>query len=435
MTASPEKDSTMTVGEIIDKLVEAPNPFRWEAFDGSTAGPEDAKYTVRILSPEGLSYIATSPGDVGFARAWVTGGMEVEGEHLAHPYGIFDTLRDLYGQFRKPSAGELIKIYAALRRMGALQIQPLPEVERSSFLERSLRQGLSRHSKERDADVISAHYDVGNEFYELFLGDTMTYTCAYYPSEDAGLDDAQINKYRLVFEKLRLKEGDRLLDIGCGWGGMARYAARRGVHVIAVTLSQEQAEWGRAAVAADGLGDLAEIRYQDYRDVPESGFDAVSSIGLLEHVGVKNYADYFEFLSGKLRPGGLMLNHCITYPDNHKTRKGEFIDRYIFPDGELTGSGTVVRKMQDHGFEVLHEENLRFDYMRTLRDWCENLKANWDRAVDLVGLPTAKLWGMYMAGSEWGFEHNVVQLHQVLGVKLDENGSRCGVPERMWWRP
>ncbi|APT88290.1 cyclopropane-fatty-acyl-phospholipid synthase [Corynebacterium frankenforstense DSM 45800] len=435
MTASSEKDSTMTVGEIIDKLVEAPNPFRWEAFDGSTAGPADAKYTVRILSPEGLSYIATSPGDVGFARAWVTGGMEVEGEHLAHPYGIFDTLRDLYGQFRKPSAGELLKIYAELRRMGALQIQPLPEVERSSFLERSLRQGLSRHSKERDADVISAHYDVGNEFYELFLGDTMTYTCAYYPSEDAGLDDAQINKYRLVFEKLRLKEGDRLLDIGCGWGGMARYAARRGVHVIAVTLSQEQAEWGRAAVEADGLGDLAEIRYQDYRDVPESDFDAVSSIGLLEHVGVKNYADYFEFLSGKLRPGGLMLNHCITYPDNHKTRKGEFIDRYIFPDGELTGSGTVVRKMQDHGFEVLHEENLRFDYMRTLRDWCENLKANWDRAVDLVGLPTAKLWGMYMAGSEWGFEHNVVQLHQVLGVKLDENGSRCGVPERMWWRP
>lgn len=240
---------------------------------------------------------------------------------------------------------------------------------------------------------------------------------------------------RVFSEKLRLKEGDRLLDIGCGWGGMARYAARRGVHVIAVTLSQEQSEWGRAAVEADGLGDLAEIRYQDYRDVPESGFDAVSSIGLLEHVGVKNYADYFEFLSGKLRPGGLMLNHCITYPDNHKTRKGEFIDRYIFPDGELTGSGTVVRKMQDHGFEVLHEENLRFDYMRTLRDWCENLKANWDRAVDLVGLPTAKLWGMYMAGSEWGFEHNVVQLHQVLGVKLDENGSRCGVPERMWWRP
>ena len=236
-----------------------------------------------------------------------------------------------------------------------------------------------------------------------------------------------------MFEKLHVTEGDRILDIGCGWGGMVRYAARQGVHAIGVTLSKEQAEWAQHKIAEEGLSDLAEVRHMDYRDVQEEGFDGISSIGLLEHIGVPNYADYFEFLSGKLRPGGVMVNHCITYPDNHRTRRGTFIDRYIFPDGELTGSGTVIRKMQDHGFEVFHEENLRFDYMRTLRKWCENLQDNWDKAVELVGEPTAKLWGMYMAGSEWGFEHNVVQLHQVVGIKLDDAGSRAGVPERRWW--
>lgn len=425
----------MTVAEIIETLITPPNPFRWVAFDGSTTGPEDAEYTVRITSPEGLSYIATAPGDVGLARAYITGGLELEGEHLAHPYGIFDSLRSLYDQFHKPAVGQLAKVFRSLKQLDALQVQPVPEAEEASWLERSIRQGLSRHSKERDADVIAAHYDVGNDFYELFLGDSMTYTCAYYPSEGASLDDAQENKYRLIFEKLRLQEGDRLLDIGCGWGGMVRYAARHGVKAIGATLSREQADWAQAKIKEEGLEDLAEVRFQDYRDVPESGFDAVSSIGLMEHVGVANYAKYFNHLSDKLRPGGLMLNHCITYPDNHKTMRGGFIDRYIFPDGELTGSGTVIQNMQDNGFEVLHEENLRFDYMRTLRDWCLNLKDNWDEAVELVGLPTAKLWGMYMAGSEWGFENDVVQLHHVLGVKLLDDKSRGDVPERMWWTP
>lgn len=423
----------LTVAEIIDKFVAGENPFYWEAFDGSSTGNPDAKYKVQINSVEGMSYIATSPGDVGFARAYVTGGLSFTGDHPAHPYGIFDTLRDFYDVFRRPDTKTLLKIVRSLASMGAIQVQPLPEVERASRFERALRQGLTRHSKERDADVISSHYDVGNDFYELVLGDSMTYTCAYYPKPDASLEAAQENKYRLVFEKLHVKKGDRILDVGCGWGGMVRYAARRGVRALGVTLSKEQAKWAQAKIEAEGLQDLAEVRFMDYRDVTEEGFDAVSSIGLLEHIGVHNYADYFEFLSSKLRPGGVMVNHCITYPDNHRTQRGTFIDRYIFPDGELTGSGTVIRKMQDHGFEVFHEENLRFDYMRTLHEWCENLKNNWDKAVELVGEPTAKLWGMYMAGSEWGFEHNVVQLHQVVGIKLDDDGSRAGVPERRWW--
>lgn len=424
----------MTVAEMIDTLITSPNPFYWEAFDGSHTGPEDAKYRVKITSPEGLAYIATAPGDLGLARAWVTGGLVVEGEHLAYPYGIFDSLRGLYDHFHKPSASEALRIYRSLRTMGALKILPTPEVERTGPIERKLREGLSRHSKARDAEVISSHYDVGNDFYELFLGRSMTYTCAYYPSPDAGLDEAQDNKHRLVFEKLRLKPGDRHLDIGCGWGEMVRYAARQGVKSLGVTLSKEQAEWAQAKIKAEGLEDLAEVRYMDYRDVTETGFDGISSIGLLEHIGVDNYPAYFDFLSKKLRPGGVMMNHCITHPDNHLTRTGGFIDRYIFPDGELTGSGSIISAMQDNGFEVFHEENIRFDYARTLKEWCLNLQDNWERAVELVGEPTAKLWGMYMAGSQWGFEHDVIELHQVVGIKLDDDGSRAGTPERRWWR-
>lgn len=428
-----ENFEPMSVAEIVDTLFPQNNPFRWVAFDGSTTGPEDATHTVRVTSPEGLSYIATHPGDVGLARAWVTGGLQVEGEHLAHPYGVFDDLRTLYNNFRRPDAGTTLKIARSLKSMGAIQIQPIPEAEQASWLERRVRQGLSLHSKQRDAEVISCHYDVGNDFYELFLGESMAYTCAYYPTPDASLDEAQENKFRLIFEKMHLKPGDRHLDVGCGWGSMVRYAARQGVKSLGVTLSKEQAEWAQEKIEEEGLADLAEVRHLDYRDVTETGFDGISSIGLLEHIGVDNYASYFQFLADKLRPGGVMVNHCITYPDNHKTDKGGFMNRYIFPDGELTGSGTIIKNMQDNGFEVFQEENIRLDYMRTLHDWCENLKGNWDEAVAQVGENTAKLWGMYMAGSEWGFEHDVVELHQVVGIKLDEDGTRAGTPERRWW--
>jgi cyclopropane-fatty-acyl-phospholipid synthase len=293
-----------------------------------------------------------------------------------------------------------------------------------------------RHSRTRDAEAIHHHYDVSNTFYEWVLGPSMTYTCACYPHPDATLEAAQENKHRLVFEKLRLKPGDRLLDVGCGWGGMVRYAARHGVKAIGVTLSKEQAAWGQNKIADEGLSDLAEVRHGDYRDVPESGFDAVSSIGLTEHIGVANYPAYFRFLKSRLRTGALLLNHCITRPNNRTgPSAGGFIDRYVFPDGELTGSGRIITEAQDVGLEVVHEENLRHHYTLTLRDWCRNLVDHWDEAVEEVGLPTAKVWGLYMAGSRLGFETNVVQLHQVLAVKLDSHGGDRSLPLRPWWTP
>ena len=444
----------LTVGEIVDKVVAAPAPFRITAFDGSTGGQQDAELTLDIASPDALSHIITAPGDLGLARAYITGSLRVTGDHPGHPYLIFDHLQHLYDRIQRPSAGDMVTILRSLKALGAFRVQPVPEQETVPGWKRALMEGLSRHSKERDKEVVSKHYDVGNDFYELFLGDSMAYTCAYYPDDERTGDDsawrygswpvgadvhdplteAQDNKHRLIFDKLRLAAGDRLLDVGCGWGGMVRYAARHGVKAIGVTLSQEQYEWGKAAIEAEGLEDFAEIRCMDYRDVPESDFDAVSAIGILEHIGVPNYQEYFTLLFGKLAPGGRMLNHCITRPHNRATRTGQFIDRYIFPDGELTGSGRIITIMQDTGFDVVHAENLRPHYQRTLHDWCELLAMRWDDAVDLVGEQTARLFGLYMAGSEWGFEHNVIQLHQVLAVRPDAGGY-TGVPVRQWWRP
>jgi cyclopropane-fatty-acyl-phospholipid synthase len=215
---------------------------------------------------------------------------------------------------------------------------------------------------------------------------------------------------------------------------MVRYAAKHGVKAIGVTLSKAQAAWAQNAIAEDGLTHLAEVRHDDYRNIAEAGFDAVSSIGLTEHIGVQNYPTYFGFLKSKMRTGALLLNHCITRPDNLTTASADaFIDRYVFPDGELTGSGRIISEAQNIGLEVVHEENLRHHYALTLRDWCRNLVERWDEAVEEVGLPTAKIWGMYMAGSRLGFETNVVQLHQVLAVKLDADGNDGGLPLRPWW--
>jgi cyclopropane-fatty-acyl-phospholipid synthase len=415
------------MAQILDAVSADGVPLRFTAFDGSATGPADAAYGLDLKSPRGASYLATAPGDLGMARAYVAGDLDLVGVHPGDPYELLNAMGDLH--FRMPPP----KTAAAIARsLGVELLKPPPPPPQEALPRwRRVAEGL-RHSKVRDAEAIHHHYDVSNTFYEYVLGPSMTYTCACYPHEDATLEEAQENKYRLVFDKLRLKEGDRLLDIGCGWGGMVRYAARRGVHVIGATLSAEQAAWSQEAIRREGLQDLAEVRHSDYRDVTETGFDAISSIGLTEHIGVRNYPAYFAFIKNHLRTGGMLLNHSITRPDNRRTSTGPFIDRYVFPDGELIGSGTIIAAAQDAGLEVRHEENLREHYARTLAGWCANLRDNWDACVDEVGEATARVWGLYMAGSRVGFERNVVQLHQVLAVKLDDRG-RAGLPLRPWW--
>jgi cyclopropane-fatty-acyl-phospholipid synthase len=437
MTTFKERTTTdtaakMSLAEILSIFAEGRLPLRFTAYDGSKAGPDDAELGLDLRTPRGTTYLATAPGELGLARAYVSGDLEPYGVHPGDPYELLNTLADKL-EFKRPPARVMARIVRSISVEHLLPIAPPPQEALPRW--RRIAEGL-RHSKSRDAEAIHHHYDVSNTFYEWVLGPSMTYTCACYPDADASLEEAQENKYRLVFEKLRLQPGDRLLDVGCGWGGMVRYAARNGVKATGVTLSANQADWAQRAIAEEGLADLAEVRHSDYRDVGQTSFDAVSSIGLTEHIGVTNYPAYFGFLLSKLRAGGLLLNHCITRHDNkHTADAGGFIDRYVFPDGELTGSGRIITAMQNTGFEVVHEENLRHHYAMTLRDWCANLVAHWDEAVDEVGLATAKVWGLYMAGSRVGFEHNAIQLHQVLGVKLDERGGDCGLPLRPWWRP
>jgi len=303
-------------------------------------------------------------------------------------------------------------------------IHEIPKEETPGQLRR-LARGFT-HGRVRDAEAIHHHYDVSNRFYELLLGPSMAYTCAVYPTLDATLEEAQEEKFDLVCRKLELRPGMRLLDVGCGWGGMVRHAVLHyGVTAIGVTLSKEQASWGAERMAREGLDDRGDIRHGDYRDVAEGGFDAVSSIGLTEHIGVANYPAYFRFLRSKLLEGGRLLNHCITRPDNQHPgipSRG-FINRYVFPDGGLTGSGDIVTAMEDQGFEVRHHENLREHYAMTTRDWSNNLSANWDAAVAEAGLNVARVWGLYLAGSRLSFERNRIQLHQVLASKTTEWGE------------
>jgi len=431
MTSTLDRPDTtrITIGEAITRLMPDGVPFRFTAYDGSAAGPEDAQVRLHLENERGLSYILTAPGDLGMARAYVSGDLTLTGTHPGNPYEAMVLLQHESG-FKIPSPAEALRI---VRGLGWSTLKPPPPPPQEALPRwRRLLEGF-RHSQGRDADAIHHHYDVSNRFYELVLGPSMTYTCACFPTEVATLEEAQFHKYDLVARKLGLQPGMKLLDIGCGWGGMVRHAAKHyGVEVIGATLSREQAAWAQDAIKRDGLDDLAQVRFSDYRDVPETGFDAVSSIGLTEHIGVKNYPSYFRFISDKLVPGGRVLNHCITRPDNAVRDTGAFIDRYVFPDGELTGSGRIITTMQDVGLEVRHEENLREHYAMTLRDWCENLETNWDEAVREVGEGTARVWGLYMAGSRLSFERNEIQLHQVLGVKPDTSGN-AHFPLRPTW--
>jgi cyclopropane-fatty-acyl-phospholipid synthase len=412
--------ATLKIADAFSQLLQEPLPLRFSAYDGSSSGPEDAPFGMDLKNERGLAYLMTAPGDLGFGRAYVSGDLEVTGVHPGDPYEGLKVLQKGL-KFRRPSPAEALRLATGL---GISHLKP-PPPPREEHLPRWRRatEGL-RHSRKRDAEAIHHHYDVSNAFYERVLGPSMTYTCAVFPTENATLEQAQYYKYDLVAQKLGLQPGMRLLDVGCGWGGMVRHAAEHyGVKAIGVTLSRAQATWAQEKIKDQGLDHLAEVRHGDYREVAESGFDAVSSIGLTEHIGVKNYRSYFSFLRDRLRPHGRLLNHCITRPHNRHEETGAFIDRYVFPDGELTGSGRIITEVQNTGLEVMHEENFRAHYARTLAGWCRNLAENWDACVEEVGHGTARVWGLYMAGSRLAFEHNEIQLHHVLATKTDESGE------------
>jgi cyclopropane-fatty-acyl-phospholipid synthase len=406
----------------VERIVGPNLPIGVRAYDGSSLGSDEAPATLVVRSPDAIRRILTAPGELGLGRAYVAGELDIEGD-------IFFALSAI--RERLPTAKLRPAQLAAIARLvGLKSLKPLPPPAEEARLHGR------RHSKRRDAAAIAHHYDVSNDFYGLVLGPSMTYSCAVWPSVDPTLEEAQSAKYELICRKLDLHEGDRLLDVGCGWGGMAMYAAREhGARAVGVTLSRAQADWAQKAVADAGVADRVEIRFQDYRDVADGPYDAISSIGMFEHVGLANLGLYFDGLHGLLRPGGRLLNHGISRParrDSMRTpsrlRRRSFVDRYVFPDGELHEVGAVVSRMQASGFEVRHVEGLREHYALTLRAWVRNLEANWDRAVVEAGAPRARIWRLYMAASALNFEAGRTQVHQVLAVRSDDGAS--GMPLR-----
>lgn len=438
----------MNVADFVVSVFDGQLPMRVEAYDGSVAEPTVVSsansVTIRILSRDAITRVLTHPGELGLARAYVAGDIDVDGD--------LDPIFEL----SLPPIRQLLNVSSVrslLSVVGASALRPLapPSIE--------ARPRGVMHSKNRDRQSVTHHYDVSNRFYELVLGPSMTYSCAVFSSPEDTLEQAQARKLDLVARKLDLQEGVRLLDVGCGWGAMGIHAARHyGARVVGVTLSEPQRAYATERARQAGVSDLVEFRLQDFRDINDGPFDAVSSIGMSEHVGRRSLPNYTQIIWDLLVPGGRFLNHAIGQPVSHDddpqpTRASElnrqvqialglrgpsktgsaFIDRYVFPDGELHEVGSLVSMFQAHGFEVRHVESLREHYALTLRRWVDNLVKRFDEAVEEVGAERARVWRLYMAGSAVGFERHHLEIHQVLNVRPAE--GRSGVPLRPHFEP
>ncbi|MEU5110267.1 cyclopropane-fatty-acyl-phospholipid synthase family protein [Streptomyces longwoodensis] len=424
-------DAASRLKGLLEQLLGAPLPLRIHAWDGSQAGPPDAPALV-VRNRRALRRLLFKPGELGLARAWVAGDLDVEGDlytALGRLSGLIwergEDAPTLARSLRDPQVRSAVR---GLFRLAGPPLPPTPPAE-------EVRRTRHLHTRRTDRRAISHHYDVGNDFYELVLGPSMVYSCAYWPAPEpeGTLEQAQHDKLELVSRKLALTPGQRLLDVGCGWGSMAIHAAREhGVSVVGITLSQEQAAYARKRVADEGLTDRVEIRVQDYRDVTDGPFDAISSIGMAEHVGADRYLEYARDLHALLEPGGRLLNHQIArrpQRDESTYEVDEFIDAYVFPDGELAPVGTTVTQLERAGFEVRDVEAIREHYALTLRRWVTNLEADWKRAVELAGYGRARVWRLYMAASALAFERNQIGVNQVLAVKTPQSGT-SGMPLR-----
>jgi cyclopropane-fatty-acyl-phospholipid synthase len=401
--------------------------LRIEAYDGTRIGPSDSATVVRILSPNFFHRIMTGRlSELAFVRAFVAGDYEIDGD----VYGVLE-VPPMLDRVRLDRG--LIKDAAAI--LGLVGVRDLTKLRPLPTPPEEVRPRGRLHSRKRDARAISSHYDVSNDFYGLFLDDTMTYSCAVFEHDSDTLETAQRNKYDLICRKLGLQEGMRLLDIGCGWGGMVRHAAEHyGVEAVGITISRQQREYAEKRVAGAGLADRVEIRLQDYRDISDGPFDAISSIGMFEHVGERCLRLYFDQVESLLARGGRLLNQAINRPQPLKHARVEpdgLIGRYVFPDGELLETGQVVSAISRSGLEVRHVESLREHYARTLRAWVERLEENWPEAVALTSAGRARVWRLYMASCARGFELNEFTISQILATKTTDGAS--GMSLRPHW--
>jgi cyclopropane-fatty-acyl-phospholipid synthase len=393
-------------------------PLTVRFWDGSElrapAGMGSPAATVVVRDPAALVHLLRAPSQLGLARAWVDGSLEVEGDLETVLWA-----RTAFAGFHLSSADLARLARAAVHAVGTglLRPPPVPSIE--------ARLRGRRHWRARDRAAVRHHYDVSNRFYRLVLGPTMVYSCAYFASPDDSLEAAQERKLDLICRKLDLREGERVLDVGCGWGALVIHAAERyGVRAVGVTLSELQARLARDRVARAGLQDRIEIRVQDYREIPDGPFDKIASVGMYEHVGRAQLGRYAEVVAKLLRPGGLFLNHGITRLVPHAPEPDPFISRYVFPDGELHPLADVISALQAPTLEVRDVESLRDHYGITLRRWAANLCAHRDEAIAEVGVQRERVWRLYLLASALAFEAGEISVHQVLV-------ARPGAPHRL----
>jgi cyclopropane-fatty-acyl-phospholipid synthase len=373
-------------------------PLRVELWNGQTydLASDPPRVTLKVGSPAAMRYLMV-PSLYNLGRAYVEGDIDITGQ-------VVDIIR-----IGSELAAASDNVPGRLARAFNL---------------------VANHTKEKDAEAIRYHYDVSNEFYQTFLDPNMVYSCAYFETGAEDLAAAQVKKIDHILNKIGLQRGHTLLDIGCGWGALVIRAAQRGAKCIGVTLSENQAALARERVKELGLEGQVEIRIQDYRDV-QGEFDRITSVGMFEHVGVDNLPDYFERINKLLAPGGVVMNHGITTTDIDSRSSpyggGQFIDKYVFPHGELAHLSTVIKTMQQGGLEVRDVENLRRHYARTCATWSENFENNSEKIKSLTDQKHFRIWRVYLAGCAYAFEHDWISLYQIVCGKAGE------VPAQIPW--
>ena len=383
---------------ILDVLPD--RPFHLVLWDGtrvpssSGSGP-----TFLVKSPQAIAHVLRAPGELGIGRAYVTGALDVDD---------IDAAMQLVDEWQEPEIDVRARLRLMAAGVGAMGLVRPPRRPASELVLRG-----RRHTIGRDARAVRHHYDVANEFFALFLDESMTYSCAIFSRGADTLEAAQEAKRELVCTKLALTPGQRVLDVGCGWGSFAIHAAaRHGVQVVGITLSEPQARLARERAQAAGVGDRVEIRVMDYRELPDERFDAIASIGMVEHVGENQIDAYARTLARLLKPGGRLLNHGIAYLSHTDTDAGDFSERYVWPDAAPLQLSRVLGALERAGFVTRHVEDFQSDYARTLAHWTARLDEHLDEALALVGPERLRVWRLYLRAARIGFETGFTSVYQ-----------------------
>ena len=419
-TAAHDLNVASSAQTVVDEIADGAlrrRPLAVRFWDGSVlpaTGELADPPTLVLRSKRALAYLLRAPGELGLGRAWVAGELDLEGD-LERVLGWRDSLRaaslSLADRARVLVAGWRLAGREALRRPPALQSEARPRGR--------------LHSLARDQAVVRHHYDVSNRFYRLLLGPTMVYSCAYFDSPEESLETAQERKLDLICRKLALRPGDRLLDIGCGWGSLIVHAAAAyGVDAVGVTLSEQQADGARERIRDAGVEDHCEVRVADYRELADEQFDAIASVGMYEHVGRSQLGAYVRTVRRMLRAGGSFLNHGITRLSSGPVAHDTFIGRFVFPDGELHPLSDLMTEMHEAGLEVRDVESLREHYALTLRRWVRNLAAARDTAIREAGPEIERIWRLYLTGSAGAFASGEISVFQTLAVHRGEHEHR-----------